>query len=121
MNLSPARSAAIAALLVAGTLGASEARAQYFGAPFPLFNGVYVNERVPFYALHPPVYYKYPVPRHYGYSPYAYPPGVITPDVTTVSPLLVINPYVATVPEPPAISAADSSAQPTVIKNPFAP
>src|ERR1700742_789907 len=36
---------------------------------------------VPYYALHPPVYYSYPVPRTYGYSPFAYPPSVMTPDV----------------------------------------
>jgi hypothetical protein len=35
----------------------------------------------PYFALHPPVYYSCPVPRSYGYSPYAYPGCVMTPDV----------------------------------------
>jgi hypothetical protein len=35
----------------------------------------------PYFALHPPVYYSCPVPRSYGYSPYAYPPCVQTPEV----------------------------------------
>jgi hypothetical protein len=33
-------------------------------------------DRVPYFALHPPVYYSYPVARPYGYSPFALPPGV---------------------------------------------
>ncbi len=36
---------------------------------------------LPHYALFPPVYYSYPVPRPYGYSPFAYPPGTLTPNV----------------------------------------
>jgi hypothetical protein len=39
----------------------------------------------PYYALHPPVYYSYPVPRSYGYSPFAYPGCVPTPDVDLLS------------------------------------
>ncbi len=35
----------------------------------------------PYFALHPPVYYSCPVPRSYGYSPFAYPSCVQTPDV----------------------------------------
>jgi hypothetical protein len=35
----------------------------------------------PYYALHPPVYYSCPVPRSYGYSPYAYPGCMQTPEV----------------------------------------
>ena len=37
------------------------------------------NYRIPYYALYPPVYYSYPVARPYGYSPFAYPPGTMTP------------------------------------------
>src|SRR5262245_27891802 len=46
-------------------------------------------KNVPFYALHPPVYYSYPVPRTYGYSPFAYGPWTMTPDplMTTCEPL----------------------------------
>ena len=35
----------------------------------------------PYFALHPPVYYSCPVPRSYGYSPYAYPGCMQTPEV----------------------------------------
>ena len=41
---------------------------------------IYVNDYIPYYAAHPPVYYSYPVPRPYGFSPYAYPPGTMTPE-----------------------------------------
>jgi hypothetical protein len=35
----------------------------------------------PYFALHPPVYYSCPVPRTYGYSPFAYPGYMETPAV----------------------------------------
>src|SRR5436305_2234169 len=44
-----------------------------------LYRQLYNN--LPYFALHPPVYYSYPVPRTYGYSPFAYGPEVMTPDV----------------------------------------
>ncbi|MFH1918860.1 MAG: hypothetical protein ABIP48_03090 [Planctomycetota bacterium] len=34
---------------------------------------------IPYFAAHPPVYYSHIVPRPYGYSPYAYLPGIVTP------------------------------------------
>lgn len=36
----------------------------------------YFQESVPYYALHPPVYYSYPRPRTYGDSPFPYLPGM---------------------------------------------
>src|SRR3989304_1457231 len=58
-----------------------------------LYNSLDYN--VPYFAAHPPVYYSYPVPRTYGYSPFAYPPHVMTPDVEMdTAPLEIINPYV---------------------------
>jgi hypothetical protein len=51
-------------------------------------------DNVPYYAAFPPVYYSVPVPRTYGYSPFAYPPGVMTPEVVeAVEPLSIANPY----------------------------
>jgi hypothetical protein len=51
-------------------------------------------DNVPYYAAFPPVYYSVPVPRTYGYSPFAYPPGVMTPEVVEVAePLSITNPY----------------------------
>ena len=60
-----------------------------FGAPF----GGYTSERIPYYALHPPVYYSHVVPRPYGYSPWAYPPGTMEP-TPAPQPQTYINPYV---------------------------
>ena len=63
------------------------------GSCYPYFG---IDDReVPFYALFPPVYYSYPVPRTYGYSPFAYPPGVETPPIVNeTGPKEIINPYV---------------------------
>lgn len=81
---------------------------------------------VPYYAAFPPVYYSYPVPRTYGYSPFAYPPGVMTPEVVgEVQPLDIVNPYVPSSQQKPVASEQDlrvnSTAQPEplVIVNPF--
>ena len=52
------------------------------------------DDDIPYYAKHPPVYYSYPVPRPYGYSPFAYPPGTMTPEVKVREPLMVPNRYV---------------------------
>ena len=49
---------------------------------------------LPYFSLYPPVYYSHPVPRTYGYSPFAYPPGVMTPDVAPQTGTLYMNPYV---------------------------
>jgi hypothetical protein len=49
----------------------------------------------PYFSIHPPVYYSYPVPRTYGHSPFAYPGTHQTPDVV-VEPVSqsIDNPYV---------------------------
>ena len=58
-----------------------------------LYRELYNN--VPYFALHPPVYYSYPVPRTYGYSPFAYPPYVMTPEIVMRSAAAeIINPHV---------------------------
>jgi hypothetical protein len=54
-----------------------------------------LSQNVPYYSAFPPVYYSMPVPRSYGYSPFAYPPGTMTPEVVeAVSAQEIINPYV---------------------------
>lgn len=55
-----------------------------------------LSQNVPYYAAFPPVYYSAPVPRTYGYSPFAYPPGTATPEieVPTVAAKVIMNPYV---------------------------
>lgn len=90
-----------------------------------LYRQLYNN--LPYFALHPPVYYSEPVPRTYGYSPFAYPPGVMTPEIVgEPQPVTINNPYVpgakpaAVEIKPPDRSASTSQApEPLVIVNPF--
>lgn len=81
---------------------------------------------VPYFAAYPPVYYSYPVPRTYGYSPFAYPPGVMTPEIVgEPQPLEIINPHVPQKNETPARDVSDRSVdagrepEPLVILNPY--
>src|SRR5262245_2366025 len=90
-----------------------------------LYRELYNN--LPYFALHPPVYYSDIVPRTYGYSPFAYPPGVMTPEVVSeAQPVTINNPYVpATKPASADVKPTDRSAsasqapEPLVINNPF--
>jgi hypothetical protein len=71
----------------------------YYGGGWGGFGGwypLYSRDHIPYYALHPPVYYSYPVPRAYGWSPWAYPPGVLTPEILgeMTGPQEIINPHV---------------------------
>jgi hypothetical protein len=105
------------AVLIAASVCASKADAQFIsggGYGLGFFNygntGVYM-ERIPYYALYPPVYYSYPVPRTYGYSPFAYPPGTMTPELPApVKAAEYINPFV---PEGEVAPAVDRSARVT--------
>ena len=83
---------------------------------------------VPHFAAFPPVYYSYPVPRTYGYSPFAYPPGTMTPEVVMgdEQPVEIINPYVPSketsatkVDQSAAAAPKNTQPQPLVIINPF--
>jgi hypothetical protein len=69
----------------------------YSGSPYSLGQ----IPTPPYFAIHPPVYYSQPVPRTYGYSPYAYPGTVMTPEV--VEPEIIENPHVT---QPPAAEPA---------------
>jgi hypothetical protein len=85
------------ALLLSALAG--ESNAQWWGGGYGLSNyynrGIYVDQdRVPYFSLHPPVYYSYPVPRPYGYSPFAYPGYVPTPHYETKESGVLLNPYV---------------------------
>lgn len=119
---------ALCGALLAGCFGASSAMAQGFGAGgyglgFYNYGGYGANGinqgRIPFYALHPPVYYSYPVPRPYGYSPFAYPPGVMTPEIVpNVGAAEFRNPYVPGNVEPkPVVDRQVSTGK--IIVNPF--
>jgi hypothetical protein len=79
---------------------------------------------VPHFAAYPPVYYSHPVPRTYGYSPFAYPPHVMTPEVVGEAKAVeILNPYVPQ--QKPAAGKTDRSAgttaqpRPLVVDNPF--
>ena len=90
-----------------------------------LYRELYNN--LPYFALHPPVYYSEPVPRTYGYSPFAYPPGTMTPEIVSeVQPVTINNPYAPmTTPAKAEVKPSDRSAststvsEPLVIINPF--
>jgi hypothetical protein len=99
-----------------------------WGGFAPWYTG-YTREYVPYYAMHPPVYYSYPVPRAYGWSPWAYPPGVMTPEILgeMAGPKEMINPHVPQEEiEKPTSNTnktvqlhRDSSPVPQVVINPF--
>jgi hypothetical protein len=85
---------------------------------YPFYGGaVSVPGPLPYYALYPPVYYSRPVPRTYGFSPFAYPLGSPTPEEPeravareVVRPVRIVNPYVAQssaseLPKPPVPKA----------------
>ena len=104
------RNRLLAAVVIGGlgALAAAPASANGFGHGHLYgFNlgSVYggLEHRVPYFAAHPPVYYSYPIPRTYGYTPFAYPPTVRTPDISLASsPQTIVNPYVNTSGDEPA-------------------
>lgn len=102
-----------------------EANAQVGGSPAFLGYGFFGNslygsmgwQTPPYFALFPPVYYSYPVPRPYGYSPFAYPPGYVTPAIELPQAKQIINPFV---PRKETAPVSDrTAAAPKVIMNPF--
>jgi hypothetical protein len=121
----------IAALFAAAPTASAQGRDGGWGWGYDLgylYNSLDYN--VPYFAAHPPVYYSYPVPRTYGYSPFAYPPYVMTPDVVKgeAHPVQILNPYVPSLKHDSAASQDQSAAaapqtnsqpQPLVIINPY--
>lgn len=104
-------------------LPTAAAQAQVYGGYVggPYYNGVpysiYSQDTIPYFALHPPVYYSRPMSRPYGMSPFAYPPGAVLPPLP--QPQMVINSYVGQGDAlPPATSAAPAP-KPLIIENPF--
>lgn len=84
-------------------------------------------QNVPYYAAFPPVYYSAPIPRTYGYSPFAYPPGTMTPELElpVMAAKEIINPFVkleekAEEPAADKVTQDQSTAtMPLAIVNPF--
>jgi hypothetical protein len=94
------------------------------GAPFYYpFYAQYGREHIPYFALHPPVYYSHWIPRTYGYSPFAYPFGSPTPEIVPETPKPEKKPEPKTTLNPYAkqVSHAEHAAQaePKVIYNPY--
>jgi len=97
-----AKKTLLAAAVVAVILGSCGAVLADNGQVGPYYHGyyawalppsIYVNDYIPYYAAHPPVYYSYPVPRPYGFSPYAYPPGTMTPEPKAEAPVTIQNEF----------------------------
>jgi hypothetical protein len=92
---------AVLAVASAASAGRAQAQCGTYGGGYGGWGWGYdigrlygvLEQNVPHFAAFPPVYYSYPVPRTYGYSPFAYPPGVMTPEVEMVEPLAITNPY----------------------------
>jgi hypothetical protein len=78
----------------------------------------YPYQNIPYYALHPPVYYSYPVPRTYGSSPFQYAPS--PPEIQNSSyqqPQIIKNEYVEESPQQADDQSQDHA--PMRISNPF--
>jgi hypothetical protein len=71
------------------------------------------ENRIPFYAAHPPVYYSYPIARPYGDSPFPSPPTYFGPLMEDSGPRTIINPYAQPGNAAPS-NTAPSNAAPTV-------
>jgi hypothetical protein len=81
---------------------------------------IYGQDYIPYFSRHPPVYYSYPVPRTYGWSPYAYPPGTLTPELSSVpEPLTVVNPHVERARKSESTSERTAKVEPLRIRNPY--
>lgn len=127
MNIN--RAMGLIALAIGAAWGTTAAANDVFvwGLPFGGSNHVHTDRQIPYFAEHPPVYYSYPVPRTYGYSPYAYLPNVMTPTLEfDAEPLSIDNPYVPqrTEPLPSPASPHQQTAtaievEPLVIVNPY--
>lgn len=114
-----ARVMMIALILISLSIAAS-AQCPY-GSPWNCYGGEgyysnYSQESIPYFALHPPVYYSYPVYRTYGLCPFPY---IAESDAAYSAPLepkLVINPYVKQPNKPETVA---KRIQPLRIVNPY--
>ncbi len=81
----------------------------------------YQYDRIPYFALYPPVYYSYPLAQPYGLSPFnygSYGYGGGSPAAQLAGPVTVSNPYA------PRMAAKETTPQPQVggalrIDNPY--
>jgi hypothetical protein len=115
-------------LLVALAVGtaAAPAVAGCYGGWGGYYGGysLYSRDAIPYFAQNPPVYYSYPVPRTYGWSPYAYPPGTMTPELElpqAPAPVTIHNPYVKPTAPSESTAAVETRSQSTALRivNPY--
>jgi len=113
----------VAVGLLAMGIFAGEAQAQCrgWGGGFYAYSGggTYVGQHIPYYSLHPPVYYSMPVARPYGWSPFSWQslhicPQMLRPAVHRVPPQVIRNPYVCD-----DVEVDLSVTQPLRIVNPY--
>lgn len=115
---------------LAARAGNAQPPAPWPGLPIPAYGGYYIfvdprlyrPARLPHFALYPPVYYSLPVPRPYGHSPFAYPPGYVTPQPLPpgVRPVTILNPFVPTKPGETSAEPVNRAAKRGVrIRNPY--
>ena len=96
-----------AAAALAATVFAPSAHAQYGGGgggygwgggwPYNFQSGIFGRTNaynLPYFSLQPPVYYSHVVPRPYGFSPFATPPGMIPAEMLVApAPKMIENPH----------------------------
>jgi hypothetical protein len=93
------------------------------------YDSPFERDHIPFYSMHPPVYYSHPIARAYGWTPFAYPPAALIQPLEDGGPQEIINPYVppsntptptpSTKAKPSGEQTADSTAIPHLIVNPY--
>jgi hypothetical protein len=112
-------------LVAVGMPQAAAGQDWFYGCPYYTGYGgfgwqpsYYASESLPYFSLHPPVYYSYRVPRTYGYSPFAYPPGVLTPGSEPPRAAHGQNMYQNT-PEGTEATGSQQGRPPLRIDNPF--
>ncbi len=87
------------------------------GGGFGIAAGAYTLNPPPYFSMFPPVYYSHPTPRPYGFSPYAYPGFMPTPErIRMPSTPWVPNVRRQVAPRP---ASEQTAAKPVIIKNPF--
>ena len=117
----------ILAVAATASLAGSSAKAQFFGGcgfgGYGFGSGipysVNVQDSPPYFAMYPPVYYSHPVPRPYGFSPFAYPPGMATPNGVVLYSSTVMPNRQARHRVKPQTTVGKTAAAPLVIENPF--
>lgn len=92
------------------------------------FPNYYVDQRPPYFAQFPPVYYKHPIiARHYGESPFPYPACgcACSTTVEEITPAMMRNPFVkpsseeSTDAKEASMSGTSAAPQPLIIINPY--